>query len=212
MNIASCQCVCPKAARHRNVARRPLRGCQCELAGRWNLAARRTNPRRVRKVIQVQVQSRACFQASDLGLACLQGSIKAPAAERSPAGTTRRIPDSPSVLSKHRSPSVLLTHLTRDGRPTGSTWPPWPRPMGAPGVAGVGGPGRMTTGGNRAAGARARLHHLRPARSRLRGSRLSDVRPRPPLDTSLRARPDLAPESAAQRGSAARLALHRRGL
>ena len=160
MNIASCQCVVPKQRGIVMWPVGPLRGCQCELAGRWNLAARRTNPRRVRKVIQVQVQSRACFQAC-FGSRPRLGASRLPLLRKARSGRPAElVPDSPSVLSKHRSPSVLLTHLTRDGRPTASTWPPWPRPMGAPGVAGVGGPGRMTTGGNRAAGARARLHHL----------------------------------------------------
>ncbi len=119
-------------------------------------------------------------RAFKLRISASPGSVKAPAAERSPAGPTCRTTGQSQRPNKTPQ-SQCPTHLTRDGRPTGSTCPPWPRPMGAPGVAGVGGRGRMTTSGNRAAGARARLHQLRPARSRLHGSRLSGVRPRPPL-------------------------------
>ena len=130
---------CPKAERHRNVASRP--------AARLPVRARRP----MEPCCQAN-QSKACPQGhssssskpgvlSSFGSRPRLGASRLPLLRKARSGRPAEIvPDSPSVLSKHRSPSVLLTHLTRDGRPTGSTCPPWPRPMGAPGVAGVGGP------------------------------------------------------------------------
>jgi hypothetical protein len=98
-----------------------------------------------------------------------KGASRLPLLREARPGRPAELPDSPSVLIKTPQ-SQCPTHLTRDGRPTGSTCPPWPRPMGAPGVAGVGGSagGGRPPGGNQAAGARARvcINCAQPARGR----------------------------------------------